>query len=162
MSLCSNDGKVKSTSDISKNLNYQRIKFEHITIFIWLQDGVFVSLEWLQISNSVPWKCAIIRVLPFLNNPKDLDPSYKMDLDLWDCFGRKKLCLITEEIWYLFLFTFNSFVSKNLLWDISSLGWTLTLRYWELTIIMNLAFRIDLVLSKARLFRALDKTSVWW
>ena len=25
-----------------------------------------------------------------LNNPKDLDPSYKMDLDLWDCFGRKK------------------------------------------------------------------------
>ena len=27
---------------------------------------------------------------PFLNSPKDLDPSYKMDLDLWDCFGRKK------------------------------------------------------------------------
>ena len=23
-----------------------------------------------------------------------------MDLDLWDCFGRKKLCLITEEIQY--------------------------------------------------------------
>ena len=32
---------------------------------------------------------AIIRVLAFLNNPKDLDPSYKMDLDFWDCFGRK-------------------------------------------------------------------------
>ena len=29
---------------------------------------------------------AIIRVLSFLNNPKDLDPSYKMDLDFWDCF----------------------------------------------------------------------------
>ena len=43
---------------------------------------------------------AIIPILPFLNNPKDLDPSYKMDLDLWDCFGRKKLCLITEEIRY--------------------------------------------------------------
>ena len=27
--------------------------------------------------------------LPFLNNPKDLDPSYKMDLDIWGCFGRK-------------------------------------------------------------------------
>ena len=27
--------------------------------------------------------------LPFLNNPKDLDLSYKMDLDLWGCFGRK-------------------------------------------------------------------------
>ena len=24
----------------------------------------------------------------FLNNPKNLDPSYKMDLDLWDCLGR--------------------------------------------------------------------------
>ena len=31
--------------------------------------------------------------LPFLNNPKDLDPSYKiykMDLDFCDCFGMKK------------------------------------------------------------------------
>ena len=24
----------------------------------------------------------------FLNNPKDLDPSYKMDLDFGDCFSR--------------------------------------------------------------------------
>ena len=24
-----------------------------------------------------------------------------MDLDLWDCFGRKKLCPITEEIGYV-------------------------------------------------------------
>ena len=39
-------------------------------------------------------------MLPFLNNPKDLDPSYKTNLDLWDCFGRKNLCLITEEIRY--------------------------------------------------------------
>ena len=29
---------------------------------------------------------AVIQVLPFLNNPKDLDLSYKMDLDFWDCF----------------------------------------------------------------------------
>ena len=29
----------------------------------------------------------------FQNNPKDLDPSYKMDLDLWDCLGRVKLVL---------------------------------------------------------------------
>ena len=27
------------------------------------------------------------------NNPKDLDPSCKMDLDLWDCLGRAKLVL---------------------------------------------------------------------
>ena len=27
---------------------------------------------------------------PFLNNYKDLDPSYETDLDFWDCFGKKK------------------------------------------------------------------------
>ena len=35
--------------------------------------------------------------LLFLNNPKDLDPSYKMDLDFGDCFGRKKRHLITQR-----------------------------------------------------------------
>ena len=25
----------------------------------------------------------------FQTNPKNLDPSYKMDLDLWDCLGSK-------------------------------------------------------------------------
>ena len=29
----------------------------------------------------------------FQNNPKYLDPSYKMDLDLLDCLGRVKLVL---------------------------------------------------------------------
>ena len=29
----------------------------------------------------------------FQNNPKDLDPSYKTDLDLLDCLGRVKLVL---------------------------------------------------------------------
>ena len=28
-----------------------------------------------------------------INNPNNLDPSYKMDLDLWDCLGRVKLIL---------------------------------------------------------------------
>ena len=27
----------------------------------------------------------------FLNSPKNLDPSYKTDLDHWDCLGRVKL-----------------------------------------------------------------------
>ena len=37
--------------------------------------------------------------LSFLKTPNDLDPSpsYKMDLDFWDCSGRKKLGLIAEE-----------------------------------------------------------------
>ena len=29
----------------------------------------------------------------FQNNLKDLDPSCKTDLDLWDCLGRVKLVL---------------------------------------------------------------------
>ena len=45
---------------------------------------------WLQITKSVLWNFTTIPILPFLNNHKDLDRSYKMDLDLWDCFGRKK------------------------------------------------------------------------
>ena len=49
-------------------------------------------------SGPVLWNIAIIRVLSVPNNPKDLDPSYKMDLDFWDCLGRKKLGVITEEI----------------------------------------------------------------
>ena len=37
--------------------------------------------------------------LLFLNNPKDLDPSYKMDLDFWDSFAGEKLHLVAKEIW---------------------------------------------------------------
>ena len=29
-------------------------------------------------------------VFPFKNKSKNLDPSYKMDLEFWDCFGKKK------------------------------------------------------------------------
>ena len=31
---------------------------------------------------------------PFQNNPKYLDPPYKMDLDLWDCLGRAKIVIL--------------------------------------------------------------------
>ena len=33
------------------------------------------------------------RFFSFQNNPKGLDPSCKMDLDLWDCLGSVKLVL---------------------------------------------------------------------
>ena len=33
---------------------------------------------------------------PFQNNPKYLDPSYKTDLDIWDCFGKGKTDLKAE------------------------------------------------------------------
>ena len=36
--------------------------------------------------------------ISFQNNPKNLDPSYKMDLDLWDCLGRVKLVLYQNFI----------------------------------------------------------------
>ena len=29
----------------------------------------------------------------FKKNPQNLDPSHKMDLDLWDCLGKVKLVL---------------------------------------------------------------------
>ena len=35
-----------------------------------------------------------MELFSFQNNSKGLDPSYKTDLDLWDCFGRVKLVLI--------------------------------------------------------------------
>ena len=73
----------------------------HIYPAVSVRRGFFDPLKWLQITKSVLWNVAIIQILPFLNNSKDLDPSYKMDLDLWVCFGRTKLCLITEEIWYV-------------------------------------------------------------
>ena len=34
---------------------------------------------------------------PFENNPRNLDPSYKMDLDFWDCFGREKLLSLNRR-----------------------------------------------------------------
>ena len=35
-------------------------------------------------------------IFSFRNNTKNLDPSYKMDLDFWDCLGRVKLVWIVE------------------------------------------------------------------
>ena len=60
-----------------------------------------------QIIKSVLCNLAVIQVLPFLNNPKDLDPSYKMDLDFWDCFGRKKTLSYKRRNMVLFLYKFE-------------------------------------------------------
>ena len=40
----------------------------------------------------------------FQNNPKDLDPSWKTDLDLLDCLGRVNLELQLNFIGLIFLF----------------------------------------------------------
>ena len=51
--------------------------------------------------ESVIRNFATVRGFSFQNNLKNLDPSYKMDLDFWDCFGRENLCFITKELRYL-------------------------------------------------------------
>ena len=51
----------------------------HMSTFYMIQTAVHTDENGCEIS--------------FQNNPKDLDPSYKMDLDLWDCLGRIKLVL---------------------------------------------------------------------
>ena len=47
-----------------------------------------IHLPVYRISLVIRW-----RFFSFQNNPKDLDPSCKMDLDLWDCLGKVKLVL---------------------------------------------------------------------
>ena len=53
-------------------------------------------------NNTVsPMKFCYNTILPVLNNPKDLEPSSKMDPDFWDCFGRNifddnfRMCLFS-------------------------------------------------------------------
>ena len=60
------------------------------TVFILAIRRGIPSLELIHIIKSVLCNFAVIRVLPFLMNPKDLDLSYKTDLVFCDCFGRKK------------------------------------------------------------------------
>ena len=43
--------------------------------------------------KSVLRNFAIIQVFSFQDNLKYLDPSYKMDLDLWDCFGSRSILM---------------------------------------------------------------------
>ena len=56
-------------------------------LFAQLEDKVF--RKWY-LSYFFGYKTGFF---PFQNNPKDLDPSYKTDLDLWDRLGRVKLVL---------------------------------------------------------------------
>ena len=55
----------------------------------------YVYHKMLLIENESYHISTVIRqsFFSFKNNPKDLDLSCKMDLDLWDCLGRVKLVL---------------------------------------------------------------------
>ena len=45
----------------------------------------------LGLKNHYHISSVIIQSFSFQNIPKNLDPSHKMDLDLWDCLGKVKL-----------------------------------------------------------------------
>ena len=69
-------------------LDYWTRKLRRSTVFIRVKDESFILPKLLQIYNSVWSNSAMRWISPFKNNPKNLDPSYKMDLDFRDCFGR--------------------------------------------------------------------------
>ena len=49
--------------------------------------------KWERVKNrqGLPYIFGYIRGFSFQNNPKNLDRSYKTDLDLWNCLKRVKL-----------------------------------------------------------------------
>ena len=54
------------------------------------RDANMKMAELLPVRLTVPYFFDYRRGnFPFQNNPKDIDRSYKMDLDLQDCFGRE-------------------------------------------------------------------------
>ena len=49
-----------------------------------------LSLSRMSTNNQIsPMQFCCNKGFTLPNNPKDLDPSDKTDLDFWDCFGRK-------------------------------------------------------------------------
>ena len=57
--------------------------------------GVWLTLFCDEVPYLFSYK---MEFFSFQNNPKDLDPSCKMDLDLWDCLGRVNLVLLQNFI----------------------------------------------------------------
>ena len=54
----------------------------------------YLSVEVTATVQYVPYFFAYKTVFSSIqNNPKNLDPSHKTDLDLWDCLGRVKSIL---------------------------------------------------------------------
>ena len=51
--------------------------------------------SWVPTGHAVPYFFDYkMEFFSFQNNPKDLDPSCKTDLDLWDCLGKVKIGII--------------------------------------------------------------------
>ena len=57
----------------------------------------FFTLNTAYIKVNIPYFFGYkTKFFSFQNNPKDLDPSYKTDLDLWDCLGTGKIGIIAR------------------------------------------------------------------
>ena len=56
-----------------------------------------------------------VHFYPSKTTPKNLDPSYKMDLDLWDCLTRRKNHVIAELIQLIIY----SFIYLEPLWRVN-------------------------------------------
>ena len=71
----------------------------HITVVIFAnntaQEHIWVILYFFAYKTEC---------FSFQNNPKNLDPSYKTDLDFWDCLGRVKLVLQQNCIGLIWLY----------------------------------------------------------
>ena len=56
---------------------------------------IFLKFLVLKLTTVIPYFFGYkTEIFSFQSNPKDLDPSSKTDLDLWDCLGRVKLVLL--------------------------------------------------------------------
>ena len=76
------------------------MSFGHIPYLFGYKTGL--SLSRMSTNNQIsPMQFCCNKGLTLPKQSQDLDQSYKMDLDFWDCFGRKKHRLISEEIRYL-------------------------------------------------------------
>ena len=64
--------------------------------------GIFTHIIHIQQMDQItynkiyPISSIIRQSFSFQNNPKDLDPSCKMDLDLWDCLVRVKIGIVAK------------------------------------------------------------------
>ena len=65
--------------------NTEDLALCNVIVFIQLLDRVF-SLSRMTTNNLI----SPMKIFYYTLSPKDLDPSYKWDVDFWDCFRREK------------------------------------------------------------------------
>ena len=77
---------------------YGKCSYQNSRLLISQKSKIIPNYCFLKVNFLVPENLPYFfsyktEFFSFQNKPKDLDPSYKMDVDLWDCLGRVKLVL---------------------------------------------------------------------